>query len=156
MDALVRLWAPFLVYTCEEVWTHFSNDAEESVHYMSYPEVREYANAAELKETFAKLLDVRSDVNKALENARNEKLIASGQEAAVTLHLADDIQELFRGTLGDDVAQWLIVSKTDITAGEGEPEVTKAPGTKCPRCWNYSEEADEDGLCPRCRRVIKG
>ncbi len=156
VDALVRLWAPFLVYTCEEVWTHFSNDAEESVHYMSYPEVREYANAAELKETFAKLLDVRSDVNKALENARNEKLIASGQEAAVTLHLADDIQELFRGTLGDDVAQWLIVSKTDITAGEGEPEVTKAPGTKCPRCWNYSEEADEDGLCPRCRRVIKG
>ena len=156
VDALVRLWAPFLVYTCEEVWAHFSNDAEESVHYMSYPEVREYANAAELKETFAKLLDVRSDVNKALENARNEKLIASGQEAAITLHLADDMQELFRGTLGEDVAQWLIVSKTDFTVGEGEPEVRRAAGTKCPRCWNYSEEADEDGLCPRCRRVIKG
>ena len=66
------------------------------------------------------------------------------------------MQELFRGTLGEDVAQWLIVSKTGFTAGEGEPEVRRAAGTKCPRCWNYSEEADEDGLCPRCRRVIKG
>ncbi len=153
-DALVKMWAPFLVYTAEEVWTHFSNDEEPSVHYTSYPEVRGYANAAELKETFGKLLAVRSDVNKALENARNEKLIASSQEAAVTLTCSDDMQALFSSTLGEDTAQWLIVSKAEFRNGEGEPEVTKASGTKCPRCWNYSETPDEEGLCPRCRRVL--
>ena len=153
-DALVRMWAPFLVYTAEEVWSHFSNDEEPSVHYTSYPEVKGYANTAELKETFGKLLAVRSDVNKALENARNEKLIASSQEAAVTLSCSDDMQALFSSTLGEDTAQWLIVSKAEFRNGEGEPEVAKAAGTKCPRCWNYSESPDAEGLCPRCHRVI--
>lgn len=156
VDALVRMWAPFLVYTAEEVWSHFSNQEEPSVHYTSYPEVKEYANADELKETFGRLLEVRSDVNKALENARNEKLIASSQEAAVTLHCADDMKELFSRTLGEDTAQWLIVSRAEFTDGEGSPDVVKAPGTKCPRCWNYSETPDAEDLCPRCHKVING
>lgn len=156
VDALVRMWAPFLVYTAEEVWSHFSNQEEPSVHYTSYPEVKEYANADELKETFGRLLEVRSDVNKALENARNEKLIASSQEAAVTLHCADDMKELFSRTLGEDTAQWLIVSRAEFADGEGSPDVVRAPGTKCPRCWNYSETPDAEDLCPRCHKVING
>ena len=157
VDALVKLWAPFLCYTAEEVWKHFNDDSETSVHYTHFPEVHEYANAAELKETFGKLLDMRSDVNKALEVARTDKVIASSQEAAVTLHCTEAEQELLEGTLGESLSQWLIVSKAVfVTDDSRQAEVVKAPGVKCPRCWNYSEEADEDGLCPRCRRVIKG
>ena len=155
LDALVKLWAPFLVYTTEEVWKYFQSGEAESVHYTSYPQVKEYANADELKETFAHLLAVRSDVNKALENARNDKTIASSQEAEVTLYCADDVQALFQNTLGEDTAQWLIVSKASFAQGAKEPAVKKASGTKCPRCWNYSETPDEDGLCPRCHQVLE-
>ncbi len=154
LDALVRLWAPFLCYTAEEVWTFFSNDCEPSVHYTEFPEAKEYADAAELKEQFTRLLEIRSDVNKAIENARNDKLVASSQEAAVTLHCTDADENLLKAALQDTAAQWFIVSKVNIEKGEGEPAVAKASGTKCPRCWNYSEEADENDLCPRCHGVM--
>ena len=49
VDALVKLWAPFLCYTTEEIWTHFTNDEEPSVHYTSYPQVQNYDNADSLK-----------------------------------------------------------------------------------------------------------
>ncbi len=157
LNILVRLWAPFLCYTAEEVWQHFAHHAEPSVHYMHFPEVAEYADAEEVKETFAKLLDLRGVVNKALETERAEKRISSAQEAMVTLHCTDADRELLEGTLKGDAAQWLIVSKvTFVKDEETSAEVSKAPGVKCPRCWNYSEAADEDGLCPRCRRVIRG
>lgn len=153
-DVLVKLWAPFLVYTCEEVWQHFNDDSETSVHYCDFPEVKEYAGADQITEEFKRMLAVRDEVNKSLEDARNEKLIASGQEADVTLHVSEPDQQLMQDALNGELAQWLIVSKVGFGSGEGKPEVKKATGTKCPRCWNYCEEPDENGLCPRCHRVM--
>lgn len=155
-DALVRMWAPFLCYTAEEVWKHFSCDEAESVHYLHYPAVREYADADQLREEFGRLLEVRSDVNKAIENARNEKLINSAQEAEVTLHCTEADRDLLNGVLKKDAAQWFIVSKVSFSEGEGAPVISRAPGVKCPRCWNYSTEADAEGLCPRCHAVMNG
>jgi isoleucyl-tRNA synthetase len=152
-DALVKMWAPFLVYTAEEVWTHFSSKEEPSVHYTSYPEVKEYPDADALKEEFSALLKVRDAVNKSIENARNDKLVNSAQEAAVTIPCSAEEKALLEGTL-TNIPQWFIVSKVDFTEGEGEPTVAKAPGTKCPRCWNYSEQPDGEGLCPRCQEVM--
>ena len=55
----------------------------------------------------------------------------------------------------DNPAQWLIVSKFTMEPAEQRSvEVLKAPGVKCPRCWNYTEEPDADGLCPRCHHVL--
>ena len=156
VDALVKLWAPFLCYTAEEVWSHFTNDEAESVHYTSYPEVMHYSDAELLKKKFAELLDIRDEVNKALEIARSEKLIASGQEAEVRIACTGAEEKLLEGTLNGAVAQWLIVSSVCYEAGERAALITRARGTKCPRCWNYSEEADADGLCPRCQKVMKG
>ncbi|MBR2066919.1 MAG: isoleucine--tRNA ligase [Solobacterium sp.] len=154
LDALVKLWAPFLVYTCEEVWSFFSNDEKESVHYCNYPEVEEYANAEELKAKFATLLEVRSRAMKALEDKRAEKEINSNQEADIELVVNEEEKALLEATLAPNIAQWLIVSKASLSQGEAEVKVKKASGTKCPRCWNYSEEADENGLCPRCHEVM--
>lgn len=154
-DTLVRLWSPFLVYTTEEVWMFFNDKSETSVHYTHFPEVEEYANADELKEKFEKLLDLRSVVLKSLEEARAEKLIASAQEALVTLQCTEADQTLLEKTLPNAVAQWLIVSKVEFEKGEESgAKISKAPGTKCPRCWNYSETPDENDLCPRCHRVM--
>ncbi|MBQ6222841.1 MAG: class I tRNA ligase family protein, partial [Solobacterium sp.] len=154
-DVLVKLWAPFLVYTAEEIWNHFSDDEEPSVHYTHYPEVQNYADAEEVKNTFGQLMEIRNVVLKALEEERSEKRIASAQEACVTLTVPAAQKELLEKTLGDAAAQWLIVSKVVLEEGEEvQAVVTKAPGVKCPRCWNYSEQADAEGLCPRCQSVM--
>ncbi|MBQ9328256.1 MAG: isoleucine--tRNA ligase [Solobacterium sp.] len=154
-DALARLWAPFLVYTSEEVWKFFGNDEAESVHYLHYPEVKDYADAEDVRSQFTSLLEIRSVVTKALEDARNENLIHSAQEAEVEITCTEGDKELLEKGLGKDLAQWMIVSKASITARDSRSAVIKkAAGVKCPRCWNYSEEPDADGLCPRCHAVM--
>ena len=156
LDALVKLWAPFLCYTTEEVWMHFNNDEAESVHYCHFPAVESYANADALKEEFASLLDVRTDVMKALEESRNAKTIGTAQEAEVQLTVCKEDADKLNEGLNGSLAQWLIVSKATVEVGaERSVKVVKATGTKCPRCWNYSTEADENGLCPRCQAVMK-
>ena len=155
LDTLIKLWAPFLCYTTEEVWEHFNNDEAESVHYCHFPEVHTYANEQELKDTFTSLLDVRDAVMKALEESRSEKTIGTAQEAHAVIECTKADKELLEGTLKEDVAQWLIVSKATLKEAEtSKVSILKATGDKCPRCWNYTEEADENGLCPRCHRVM--
>ena len=155
-DKLVRLWAPFLVYTCEEVWSHFNDNSEKSVHNTEYPEVEEYANAESVKEANKTMLEVRTKVLKALEEARSEKMIKSSQEASLTLTLPQDIQDVFKEKLGEALSQWFIVSYTNIVTGdEVVVKVEKAHGCKCPRCWNYTETKHKDGLCYRCDNVLK-
>ena len=155
-DALVKLWAPFLAFTAEEIWTHFSHLGANSVHYEEFPEVKEYAEAEALRDEIKRLLDVRALVTKANEEARNEKLIASSQEAKIILTLPKEDKELVEKNLGNAVAQWLIVSRVELVEGEAAAKVEKASGEKCPRCWNYDEHVDENGLCPRCHAVMEG
>ena len=155
-DALVKLWAPFLAFTAEEIWTHFSHLGANSVHYEEFPEVKEYAEAGALRDEIKRLLDVRALVTKANEEARNEKLIASSQEAKIILTLPKEDKELVEKNLGNAVAQWLIVSQVELVEGEATAKVEKASGEKCPRCWNYDEHVDENGLCPRCHAVMEG
>ena len=155
-DALVKLWAPFLAFTAEEIWTHFSHLGANSVHYEEFPEVKEYAEAEILRDEIKRLLEVRALVTKANEEARNEKLIASSQEAKILLTLPKEEKELVEKNLGAVVAQWLIVSQVELVEGETAVKVEKASGQKCPRCWNYDEHVDENGLCPRCHAVMEG
>lgn len=154
-DKLVRLWAPFLVYTMEEVWQHFNDDCEKSVHNTEFPAVESYVDEEEIRTEGEKLMEVRSHVLKALEEARNEKLIKSSQEAAISLAAPEDVTTLLSKALSDKVSQWMIVSQCDMEkADEISVKVRKADGVKCPRCWNYSTEADSEGLCPRCQAVL--
>ena len=155
-DALVKLWAPFLAFTAEEIWTHFSHLGTNSVHYEEFPEVKEYAEVKTLRDEIKRLLDIRALVTKANEEARNEKLIASSQEAKILLTLPREDKELVEKNLGAAVAQWLIVSQVELVEGETAVKVEKASGEKCPRCWNYDEHVDENGLCPRCHAVMEG
>ena len=124
----------------------------------------------EITEKYDKLFEIRDDVMKALELARAEKRIGKPLEAAVTLRADDDAA---RAALDDvqsmNLPELLIVSQClvggdvpeDAVTGTGTNfpglhiSVRNAPGTKCPRCWMHSEQADpETGLCPRCAAVV--
>ena len=111
------------------------------------------------------LMKLRQDVNGVLEKARADKRIGKALEAHVTLETADE--ELRKACEGMNLAEICIVSKctwgaavegAEVGSGVNFPGLTigvsEAKGTKCPRCWMHSEEADENGLCPRCAAVI--
>ena len=117
-----------------------------------------------------KLIALRGDVNVVLESARNDKRIGKPLEAAVTLR-ADDPEsaELLDAVSDMDLSDLLIVSRClteddgpeDAVVGQGSRSpglrisVSEAPGTKCPRCWRHSLEADPvTELCPRCAAVV--
>ena len=114
---------------------------------------------------------MRNDVNGVLETARASKRIGKPLEAAVTLKIGDDAAKAAVESISDmNLAELFIVSQCLISddaedgdavtgTGSGFPglsiSVIEAPGTKCPRCWMHSQQADpETGLCPRCASVV--
>lgn len=156
--SLIRLFAPILPYTSEEVYGYMNMD-EKSVHMERMPEVVEYENAENILKEWDLFFDVKAEVNKALEDARNEKLIGSSLEAEVELNVKDEYKDIMN-KLKDNLKQLFIVSNVTMTENE-VPEnscayvkVVKSTGEKCERCWNYVEHT-ENGLCERCANVLK-
>lgn len=159
VDVLVRLWAPILVHTAEEVNDFFQGEAE-SIHLGKFAEMFAVEDAEALKTQVARLMLIRSDIFKALEEARAAKVIGKSLEAEVLVNVSDEDRALIAELCGDQFHQWLIVSKVSFSIDElksyevCQVEIVPAEGTVCPRCWNLSEQADEEGLCPRCRKVL--
>ncbi len=159
IDALVKLWSPVLVFTTEEVYSFFRPN-EASVHYTHFPESVTYEDGESIKADFTRLHELRDDVLKALEEARQNKTIGKSLEAHVYLHVSDEDKALLEKNFGDKVNQWLIVSKVDYTSDEltkyetCEVKVEKVSGVVCPRCWNITDSKDSEGLCDRCKKVL--
>ncbi len=159
IDDLVKLWSPVLVFTSDEVYSFFKSN-EKSVHYTRFPENEVYENSEEIKKDFARLHELRDDILKALEEARQEKIIGKSLEAHVYLHVSVEDKKLLDKNFKDKVNQWLIVSKvtyTDDTLTKYENcevKVEKVDGVTCPRCWNITESKDPEGLCDRCKKVL--
>ncbi len=161
VDYLVKLWSPILVYTSDEIWTYFNSGEANSVHYTHFPKVEEYSDGDTIKNNFARLHQIRSDIFKAREDAINAKVIEKPMQAHALLHVSDDDKKLLLDAFGDKINQWLIIAKVsfvdeELTKYENiEVKIEKAKGHVCPRCWNIVEEENEDGLCDRCAKVIK-
>jgi len=173
-EALVRLLAPIMTFTCEEVWSSLPSveGRLESVHLTRFPSAEEILGAGGVmddpkqQDDWKALRAVRDDVLKALEEARNRKLIGGGLEAQVTLTAAEPAHSLLSRYL-DQLRYLFIVSSVLLekgASGNGTSGVTvqvsKAPGQKCERCWNYSTRVGEDRnyptVCERCSAVLKG
>ena len=173
-EALVRLVAPILSFTADEVWSYLPQVAgrPESVHLAYFPENNDITGSAadgdSLKQVLAdfdSLMAVRSEVTKALEVARKEKLIGSGLEAAITVQAPENLYRLLDRYRNDLRYLW-IVSGVDVKntlEGNGNTplrvEVTRAAGKKCERCWNYSIEVGKSSrypaLCERCVAALE-
>ncbi len=160
VDTLVRLWAPILVHTAEEV-NDFFHAEEESIHLGAFPVLPTFEDAAEIKEGVARLMAIRQDVFKALEEARADKVIGKSLEAHVFINVSDDDRMLIEEYCHDQFNQWLIVSKLSFSVDElkqyevCQVEIEKCEGSVCPRCWNITDSTAEDGLCCRCAEVLK-
>ena len=154
----VRLLAPILSFTAEEVYDNMPYEDAESVHLTDFPAKNLIEDAA-LEAKWDKLLEVRDDVNKALEESRNEKVIGKSLEAAVEVYSNDaEVVELLNSVA--NLNQFFIVSKVEVKENDGVAydlatvKVTKAEGHRCERCWNIVDEVNEEGLCPRCASIL--
>ena len=169
VDAMAKLFAPILAFTCDEIWQampHLASDDQRNILLNDMPAGMDgYTLDAETMSKWDNhLIPLRQDVNGVLEKARAEKRIGKALEAHVTLsHNAT----LEAATAGMNLAELFIVSAVDwadpeegALTGSGvnfsavTVGVSEAKGEKCPRCWMHSTNAGADGLCPRCAAVV--
>ncbi len=175
LNAIVRLLAPILAFTSEEIWRYVPKDknAPVSVQLCDMPEVKEEYLDQELEEKWDRLLDIRALATRALERARQDKLIGNSLEAKVELYIDQDTGT-FLNSVNIDLPTLFIVSQVEVINGPAPEDALKdeekvpgvavvvkqTTGSKCERCWNYSERVGEDQehptLCPRCLKVYRG
>ena len=159
-DGLTRLLAPILPVTADELWRHLPGDREASVHLAEFPGDVVRLEDPGLDERWTRLLRVRDDVNRALEAARQEKLIGTALGARVELAARGELATLLRRHYAD-LPMLLIVSHVDLREAEGdgpdlEVRVAKADGEKCPRCWRIVPHLSgaASGVCGRCQTAL--
>ena len=166
---LLKVLTPIIPHTTEELWSYIGAE-EASVQLTDFPEVDEQANFADLRAKWNKIIAIRDEVLKALEEARNAKVIGKSLEAKLSVYADSDVVALLNDS-NVDFAQLSIVSQF-VVAGTKEqaPEnalvldktaivVEKADGEKCERCWTISETVGSNEkhltLCTRCAEVVE-
>lgn len=142
---------------------------KESIHLEEMPVVNQDYIDPELEETYEKLMKVRDDILKALEEARRSDIIRHPYEAKVVLSLPDEYRSVVEKRI-DWIKFFFTVSQVELSdqaegdviiGGEkvegGKIAVKKASGEKCPRCWIYDESVGKDGqpVCDRCMEQLE-
>ena len=173
LSGLIRLLAPILAFTAEEMWQaipHKEADRTESVFLNPMPVYDDALVYPAVREKWDHLFEMRDDVMKALELARNEKMVGKSLDAKITLYTSDAAMLNLLSEFGDELKTVFIVSGVEVkneaapaaahtegTSGVGVL-VSPADGCKCDRCWSFSENGlhTEDGgfLCERCRNIL--
>lgn len=155
--------APVISFTAEEIWGYMprsEKDEAESVFFNKLPEKSGVSADEEFMEKWEKIDELRDIVNKALEEARGQKLIGKSLEAKVTLNCGRDWYEFAKSVENDLVAAFIVsavsVEKSEFDGVDVKVEV--APGEKCERCWTHSDTvgkcAEHPTLCARCAEIV--
>jgi isoleucyl-tRNA synthetase len=170
--SLNKILAPIISFTAEEVWQYvrkIDSSLKESIHLEIMPVVNEKFIDKNLEETYEKLLEVRDDVLKAIEEARKQDLVRHPYEARVILKLPKEYKEIVEKRL-DWIKFFFTVSQVELSDnptsdvvinGESVKDsvvaVSKAKGEKCPRCWIYDESVGRNGqpVCDRCKTQLE-
>jgi len=170
LDTLVRLLAPVLSFTADEVWQHMQARTQNSVHLAAFPALNPEWKNTDLASRWEQIIKVRADVSKALELARTAKTIGHSLDAAVTIAAPEELLAFLR-EFQQELQSIFIVSKVELKETlEGESwgsesiaglkiQVSAAPGEKCERCWCYSEQLGTDSqhptICPKCTAAVR-
>jgi isoleucyl-tRNA synthetase len=154
---LMRLLAPVLSFTASEAWAYLPGRPTESVFLAGLPTRERPKDADALEARYGRLFEVRAVVQGKLEEARRAKLIGSGLEAAVTVRAEGEQLALLEDAL-PELPTLFIVSRVALERGPLSAEVTRAPGTKCERCWIFKEDVgtspDHPTLCAKCAGAL--
>jgi isoleucyl-tRNA synthetase len=172
-EAMVRLSAPLMSFTADEVWQFLPkiSDRAESVHLALFPSPKDIYGAEptadrveQIETDWTSLMQVRDEGLKSLEAARQSKTIGSALESTLLIKAADPLYSLLKGR-ELELRALLIVSGVDVAKAESRNgtaalrvEVRRAAGEKCERCWNYSthvgENKDFPTVCERCSAAL--
>ncbi|KYG89433.1 isoleucine--tRNA ligase [[Bacillus] sp. KCTC 13219] len=166
---LLKVLTPILPHTTDELWSYLGQE-EASVQLTDFPEVDEQANFADLRTKWTKVIAVRDEVLKALEEARNAKTIGKSLEAKLTVYADEEVAVLLQDA-NVNFAQLSIVSAFEVAGAKADAPnhalvldktaivVEKAQGEKCERCWTISQNvgtnANHPTLCTRCADVVE-
>jgi len=173
LDTVVRLMAPVMVFTSEEIWKHMPriNDKEISVHMAKFPEINRACIDEQLAAKWEKLIEIRGEATKALEKARIEKRIGHPLSASVSISVPESIYDALTPYV-EELKSLLIVSDALLFKDE-KPEnafkseeieglfikVEPASGKKCERCWihhpDVGKDAQHPAICPKCLDALK-
>ena len=159
-----KLLAPILSFTSQEIWSYVPKmpGMKDYVVFEQMPEAKAAADEA-FTAKWDRIMAIRDDVKKVLEQARADKTIGSSLEACLTLYCNKEVYDFLNTIPTDELADLFIVSKVDLTEGEGGVKgiveglgaaAAHAAGNKCLRCWKYEPAVGENGLCPRCAKVL--
>ena len=160
-----KLLAPILCFTSQEIWSYIPklDGMKDYVVSEQMPEAKAAADEA-FEAKWDRIMAIRDDVKKVLEQARADKVIGSALEAGLTLYCSKEVYDFLNAIPMDELADLFIVSHVDLVEGEGGVKglveglgvsAAHAAGNKCLRCWKYETTVGEDGLCPRCAKVLK-
>jgi isoleucyl-tRNA synthetase len=163
LDRLVRMLTPILVHTSEEAWAamKYKSQDVQSVHLAEMPKPDDKIDWQKDETRWSKITSLRDEVLRVLEGLRQDKKIASNQQASVTINCSDDdLLSILKDFGLEQFAALCIASEVKLQQAEGQTTVTaqKSSHQKCQRCWNYwpsvgSEQKYPD-LCKRCVEVI--
>ena len=160
-----KLLAPILCFTSQEIWSYIPklDGMKDYVVFEQMPEAKAAADEA-FEAKWDRIMAIRDDVKKVLEQARADKVIGSALEAGLTLYCSKEVYDFLNAIPMDELADLFIVSHVELVEGEGGVKglveglgvsAAHAVGNKCLRCWKYDTSVGEDGLCPRCAKVLK-
>uniref|UniRef100_UPI004029438F isoleucine--tRNA ligase n=1 Tax=Gemmiger formicilis TaxID=745368 RepID=UPI004029438F len=160
-----KLLAPILCFTSQEIWSYIPklDGMKDYVVFEQMPEAKAAADEA-FEAKWDRIMAIRDDVKKVLEQARADKVIGSALEAGLTLYCSKEVYDFLNAIPMDELVDLFIVSHVDLVEGEGGVKglveglgvsAAHAAGNKCLRCWKYETTVGEDGLCPRCAKVLK-
>lgn len=170
LDALTLILTPILAFTCDEIWTEMKHDKSRNPQGPLFNDIPE-ADFIEIDDEFIskwdRIHEIRTDVQKALELARNEKVIGKPLEAKVILHAQGELADFLKAEL-EALPEIFITSAVELADGEGSVKgevkglsitVAKADGEKCERCWKFSDTVGSDSehptLCAHCAATMK-
>lgn len=170
LDALTLVLTPILAFTADEIWQSMPHDKSrngESPLFNEIPQPDFIEADSDFIAKWDRIHAVRFDVQKALELARNEKIIGKPLEAKISLYADGELYDFLK-SVEAQLPEIFITSGVSVEKGEGEVKgdveglsitVSKADGEKCERCWKFSytvgQDANHPTLCAHCSQVMK-
>jgi isoleucyl-tRNA synthetase len=172
LDSMVRLLAPVLVFTSEEIWANMPGreTGEESVHMACFPAINAQYVDEDLGEKWETLISLKSEVSKAIEEARRKKAVGHSLDSRVDIFAPEKLRKFLK-EYAEEMKSLFIVSQVDLVDNDGAENpyksdefeglkvwVSKARGLKCERCWNYSvsvgKNPEHPTICDRCGKNL--